>query len=51
MKHMTTLTLARPAAASLLETQQKVTVITGAIAAFNSLAGAIGNWLGLLEEE
>lgn len=51
MKHTKNISIARPAQASLLETQQKVSIATAAIAAFNSLAGALGNWRGFLNPE
>ncbi len=51
MKHTKNISIARPAAASILETQQKVTVTAAIIAAFNSLAGALGSWRNFLNEE
>jgi hypothetical protein len=49
MKHTKNISIARPAKAEILETQQKATVAAAIIAAFNSLAGALTNWRTFLD--
>jgi len=51
MKYTRTLTIARPAQASLIEVQQKVAVVTAAFEAFGVLAEVLGSWFDLFGGE
>lgn len=52
MKHLSHITRAHevPAAASLLEMQQKVVVLGGLVEVFNALGEAISTWPGLRDK-
>ena len=50
MKHSRNISINRPASASLLETQQKVTIFAVFATALGNFGEAIGVWLGLGDE-